>query len=87
MSALFAGGWILNWILLGMVAEAGVVWAAQRFGAGGAARGKLLPTIGSGCFVMLAMRLGMGGAWWGFIAAALLGGLVLHVADIAGRWR
>jgi hypothetical protein len=36
--------------------------------------------------LLLAMRLALSGAWWGFSAAALLGALVFHVTDLARNW-
>ncbi len=87
MSALFAGGRILDWILLAMAAEAAVLWAVYRVSGRGLAPAALLPTIGAGFFVMLSMRLALGGGAWLLVGLALLAALGLHVLDLGVRWR
>jgi hypothetical protein len=87
MSWLFAGGRILDFILLAMLVEAGVLWGIYRRFGRGLAPAALLPTIGSGFFVMLSMRLALGGAAWTLVALALLGALALHLVDLTVRWR
>jgi hypothetical protein len=86
MTALFSSGRIIDWILAGMVLE-GCALAALHARAGrGVAPRAFLANLLSGMCVLLAMRLVLGGAWWGFASAALLAALVFHVVDLAGKW-
>lgn len=72
-------GTVLDVILVGMVIEAAVLMAL-RF-----APRAVLPYLGSGVAMLLAWRLAVGGAWWGWISACLgLAGL-LHVVDLRAR--
>jgi hypothetical protein len=87
MTNLFAGGAILDWILCGMVLEAFALVGLHRWRGKGVAPRALLPNLASGACVVLAMRLALGGAWWGFASAALLGALAFHVVELAGKWR
>jgi hypothetical protein len=87
MNWLFAGGRILDVVLLGMAAEAGVLWGLYRRLGRGLPPAAFLPTIGSGFFVMLSMRLALGGAAWTLVALSLLAALGLHGLDLAVRWR
>jgi len=43
--------------------------------------------LASGVALMLALRAALGGAGWGWVAAALAASGLLHAADIARRWR
>lgn len=43
--------------------------------------------LASGVALMLALRAALGGAAWGWVAAALAASGLLHAADIARRWR
>jgi hypothetical protein len=87
MGALLADGRILDWILGGMVLEAVCLVAIHRFLDRGIPPASVLPNLASGMCVILAMRLALGGAWWGFASAALLGALAFHVADLTVKWR
>ena len=33
-----------------------------------------------------AAGVAMGGGWWGWVSGLLLGGLLLHLVDLSGRW-
>ena len=86
MSALLAGGWVLDFILAAMAVEGvGLVllWRLRRRGIRPSA---LLWNLGAGMCLLLAMRLSLGGVRWGFVSASLLGALVLHVGDVRRRW-
>jgi len=86
MNALFADGRIIGWILAGMVFEGiGLTFLYAWRGRGVAPR-IFLANLASGMCLLLAMRLALGGAWWGFTGAALLGALVFHVTDLARNW-
>ena len=41
----------------------------------------------SGMFLLLALRVALAGAWWGWVAASLTGALLAHLADLRRRWR
>jgi hypothetical protein len=49
--------------------------------------GEFLGNLLSGMCLLAALRVGLAGAWWGWIALALLAALVAHVADLGRRWR
>lgn len=86
MNALFADGRIIGWILAGMVLEGIGLTAFHAWQGRGVAPKLFLANLASGMCLLLAMRLALGGAWWGFSAAALLGALVFHVTDLARNW-
>ena len=86
MTALLVHGRVLDFILAAMLCEGvgfSVLW---RLGGRGVAPGALLWNLGSGMCLLLAMRLALGGAWWGLVSGALLGALVLHLTDIWRHW-
>lgn len=86
MAELFASGRILDLILAGMALEAaGLAFYHRRTGRG-IAPSAFLPNLLSGLCLLLAMRAGLGGAWWGWVALCLLGALALHLADLRRLW-
>ncbi len=86
MTAWFASGWVIDWILAATVAEAGLLLVGWRMFRRGVPPGACLPNLAAGFCLLLAMRLALGGAWWGYVSAALLGGLGCHLIDLRGRW-
>jgi len=73
--------WI-DWILAGMVLEAvALLLLHRRFGRA------MLPNLAAGACLLLAMRLALGGVWWGWVSASLLGALASHATDLRTRWR
>jgi hypothetical protein len=46
-----------------------------------------IPTLAAGLALMLAVRAGVTGAGWGFVAAGLLVAGLAHAADVRRRWR
>jgi hypothetical protein len=87
MNTLFADGRIIGWILAGMVVEAIGLTVVHASRGRGVAPRLFLANLASGMCLLLAMRLALGGAWWGLSAAALLGALVFHITDLARNWR
>ncbi len=87
MSDLFASGRIIDWILAGMVLEWFALAALHSRTGHGVAPRALLANLGSGMCVLLAMRLVLGGAWWGYASASLLFALIFHAMDLSVRWR
>jgi hypothetical protein len=52
----------------------------------GLAPGDFLPTMLSGLCLMFALRAGLTGAGWGWVAAGLLLSGVAHAVDLRRRW-
>ena len=77
----------LDAILVLVVIEGLVLAIVKRRTGKGIAPKSLLGMLGAGAFLMLGLRLALGGAGDGPIAACLLGSLIAHVADLASRWR
>ncbi len=86
MSALFAGGRIVDLILLLVLAEAAALLALHRATGRGPAPAALLPNLAAGACLLLALRCGLRGAAWPVLALCLLGSLVAHLVDLRGRW-
>ena len=87
MRAFLSSGWLLDLILAGVAMEAVILVALFRATGRGVRPGDLLANLAAGACLLLAMRLGMAGAWWGWVCACLAGGLACHVADVRARWR
>ena len=49
--------------------------------------GALWPNLLSGMCLLLAMRAGLAGAWWGWVSLPLLGALAFHVLDLKRLWQ
>lgn len=81
MTELLATGRVLDAILAGMAIETAVL--AWR----GVALRLVLPYLGSGMAMLLAWRLAVGGAWWGWISACLALAGLLHLLDLRRRLR
>lgn len=73
----------MDLILAGMVFEAAALVFWPRRGSGGTRGVELLPNLLSGMCLLLALRVALGGGWWGWMAACLLGALLGHVADLS----
>jgi len=87
LSRLLANGQVIDWILLGMVLEGIGLTSLFIWRGKGVAPFSLLPNLASGMCLLLAMRLALSGAWWGFAGAALFAALLFHLADLARLWR
>jgi hypothetical protein len=87
MAELFASGRIIDLILGLVVVEvmALALWR-RRFGKG-PALGGLAANLASGGFLLLAVRAALVNAAWQWVALALLGSLLAHLADLYGRLR
>jgi hypothetical protein len=53
----------------------------------GMAPGDFMPNLAAGLALMLALRAGLEGAGWGYVAAGLMAAGLAHAADLKGRWR
>ncbi len=87
MTALMASGAVLDAILAAMLLEGLLLVGLYRWRARGIAPGVLLPNLASGMGLLLAMRLGVAGAWWPWISVSLLGALVAHVLELRRQWK
>lgn len=87
MAALFAGGLIVDLILLLVAAECVALWLYRRLTGRGPGLRALLPTILAGVGLMLALRAALAGDDWTRIAAPLALALLAHLWDLALRWR
>jgi len=87
MSAWFASGHIVDFILLLMVAEGVLLWVWHRRTSTGIAPAGLVITLASGMSLLLALRAGLMGLSWHWIALALTAALLCHLADLRLRWR
>jgi len=87
MAELFASGRVFDLILIGMALEAFGLVAFYRIRGHGVRPARLLPNVLSGMCLLLAMRVGAGGAWWGWVSLSLLGALAFHLVDLGRAWR
>ena len=87
MAELVASGRVLDLILAGMALEAVGLAVHHRSTGRGVRPARLLPNLLSGMCLLLAMRVGAGSAWWGWVSLALLGALAFHLLDLGRAWR
>ena len=86
MQDLLASGRLIDLILVGVAFEAAALYLLHRWWGLGPGLGRLLANLLAGACLMLAVRLALVDAEWTLIAAALLGALVAHVADLTAQW-
>lgn len=73
-------------LLLALMAAEGL-WLTARRHRGGSSPGNPWPFLAAGAAMLVALRLALTGAWWGWIALSLALSGIAHVLDLAGRWR
>ncbi len=83
----FASGRLIDVALTMTALEAVAVVLYFRRTGRGIAPADFLGNLASGVCLMLALRCGVTGAWWGWIALWLSAALVAHLADVRRRWR
>ncbi|MET0721402.1 MAG: hypothetical protein ABWY64_11290 [Tardiphaga sp.] len=86
MAEWFASGRLVDLILALVVVEVIVLalyWRATRRGVPPA---DLLPNILAGAFLLLALRLSLGGFGWQPCCACLAAAGVAHLVDLRRRW-
>ena len=86
LAALFASGRIIDIVLVLTAAEAIGVVGYHRATGRGVAPADFLGNLLSGVCLLIAVRLALTGAWWGWIGACLFGSLLAHLADLRRRW-
>jgi len=87
MREFFTSGRIADLIVLLMVVEGVLLIAYRRRTGRGIAGRALWGNLASGACLLLALRGALVGAHWTWIALALAGALVAHLADLRCRWR
>jgi hypothetical protein len=87
LAALFASGRIVDLILVFTLLEVAAVWLYRRATGRGIAPVALAINLLSGIALLVALRLALTGAWWGWIGLFLFLSLLAHLADLARRWR
>ena len=77
---------LLDLAIAAVALEIAALWWWHRRTGRGLAPRRVLPNLLAGLCLMLALRAVLGGApvWW--MAAALAGSGLAHVADLRGRW-
>lgn len=86
MDALFAGGRVIDLILLLMAIEGlALGWLHHKTGLG-IAPARLWPNLLAGAFLMLALRAALTDAGGAAIASWLVLGLAGHLLDLGLRW-
>jgi hypothetical protein len=85
MAWLFASGHVADLVLIVLAAEAALLWAWRRRMGGGP--GSILGIVLPGVALVLALRLALTDAWWGWIGLVLGLALLAHLFDLAQRWR
>lgn len=86
MSALFASGSVIEWILVLVVLEALGLFALHRLTGRGPAIADLLPNLAAGACLLLAVHAALLDRSWVWVAAPLGAALVAHLLDLSRRW-
>ena len=74
-------------ILTKREAEVAALVLYHRWTGRGVAPSSVLLNLASGAFLLLAMRAGLAGAWWGWVSLCLAAAGLLHAADLRRLWR
>ncbi|MCU0760231.1 MAG: hypothetical protein MUF07_13675 [Steroidobacteraceae bacterium] len=77
----------IEWVLLFVLLEAAVLWAAWRRTGRGLAPAAIVACLLPGAFLMLAVRAALAGQGGRPVAAWLLAALAAHLVDLGVRWR
>jgi hypothetical protein len=87
MAEWFANGRLVDLILVLTVIEAACLVLYWRSRGRGIAPFDLLPNLFAGAFLLLALRLALGGASWELSCGCLAAAGMSHIIDIGRRWR
>ena len=77
---------MLDFIVAAMLAEGVGLFVLWRWRGRGVSPWVLWPNLASGMCLLMAMRVGLAGAWWGWVSALLLGALGAHVVEVRRVW-
>jgi len=83
----FAQGWIVDLVLVLVAVEAVALVAIWIKRGRAASLPGVVANLLAGAFLLVALRCALGGADWRWIALAMIGALVAHIADLTDRWR
>ena len=78
---------VIDIVIAVTLIEGLVLWLWHRHTGRGLSPRELVPTLGAGLCLMLALRLVMTGGGWPGIVACLLGSGLAHGLDLRRRWR
>jgi hypothetical protein len=87
MAEIFASGHLVDLILIVVALETGFLFVYWRRVGRGIAPGDLLPNLCAGAFLLLALRITLGGGGWMPACGCLAAAGVAHVLDVIRRWR
>ncbi|MBS0531927.1 MAG: hypothetical protein JSS22_21420 [Proteobacteria bacterium] len=87
MAELFASGRLIDLILVIVTIEATFLLIYWRSTGRGVSPGDLLPNLCAGAFLLLALRLSLGGAAWELSCGSLAFAGMAHLVDLNRRWR
>jgi hypothetical protein len=87
MAELFASGQVVDAILLLVMGEVVGLSLLWRWTRRGIAPADLIPNILAGAFLLLTLRLAMGGVSWLLCSASLAAAGLAHAFDLYRRWR
>jgi hypothetical protein len=87
MAELFASGRLVDVILVIVAIEAAFLMAYWRSAGRGVSPADLLPNLCAGAFLLLALRLSLGGAGWQLCCGSLAAAGIANVIDLSRRWR
>ncbi len=81
-----SSGWAIDVILALVVLEALALIGLRRFAGRGPMLVQSLPNLLSGAALLVALRLALGQAWWGWTAICLALAFAAHLLDLVARW-
>jgi hypothetical protein len=87
MAELFATGRFVDLILILVAIEAVCLLFYWRSTKRGVDPADLLPNLCAGAFLLLALRLELGGAGWQLCCLSLAAAGLAHLVDLTRRWR
>ncbi len=87
MQQFFASGRVADLLLGILLLEAVAIAIYARVSADPGVFGRVAPSLLPGALLMIALRLALTGAWWGWIALAIAASLPAHLLDLRNRLR
>lgn len=87
MAQVFASGRLVDLILVVVALEAGVLLLYWLRAGRGITPDELLPNLCAGAFLLLALRITLGGGGWMPACGCLAAAGFAHLIDINRRWR